>query len=747
MRIYNIVLSSLNWCQWELPVRIVMQNREAAVRTILLLVLLPFVSHLLEFTGMHDCNPLADFSGLATGSRPPQLAQCLIDGNAGKTLQALGHRAAEDWLAGRLPWWNPYAGLGLPLAAEMQPAAFFLPFVILLHFASGLLLLKISMQIVAGFCMFHCLGTLGLSRGAALLGGLLYELDGTFAWFGDAPMLPLPFLPLLIAGIERARAATGSVGGVPEVAVGIGFSLLAGFPETAFVNGVLAMFWAALAMPPHGRARFIARVLGGGLVGLALAAPALVPFLDYIESGGYTYRFFVATNLLQKGQAAALLLPTLFGTPYEDFFVPAWGSAGGYIGAGIAMMGLAELFTSRRRGRIHLLALGWTLFWCAVFVGEPITRRIWQAIPALNLVVVTRYAVPSIAFLWTVLTALAWDRWTTGRLRAGIAAASFLALAAASVADCVATHRIDFTAGWGTVCAPVLTLAWALLLTATLAYLVAHPPSAIRRLILAASILADALISFTTPQFAGRPAATLDLAPVRFLASQPGYYRSYSLDGLLRPNYGSYFGIATIQAFTIPAPALWASYVPALDPRLMGEMFGPSDLATQARRLATARTGFAAAGVGYVLVPSDKDPVAKLNDPHFVSVFASPAARIYHMAGAAPYFDVVGGGPCAISPMSRTELTANCQSPAMLVRRELYYAGWRAEVNGLKAPISLAQPAFQRIMLPVGASTITFRYVPPHANLIVLLFSAGLTGLALALYRYRLKTRDIREPE
>ena len=30
-----------------------------------------------------------------------------IDGNAGFTMQALGHLAAVDWLHGHVPWWNP----------------------------------------------------------------------------------------------------------------------------------------------------------------------------------------------------------------------------------------------------------------------------------------------------------------------------------------------------------------------------------------------------------------------------------------------------------------------------------------------------------------------------------------------------------------------------------------------------------------------------------------------------------------
>ena len=61
-----------------------------------------------------------------------------IDGNAGFTMQALGHLAALDWLHGHVPWWNPYEGVGAPLAGEMQSGAFF-PLTMLLALHQGVL--------------------------------------------------------------------------------------------------------------------------------------------------------------------------------------------------------------------------------------------------------------------------------------------------------------------------------------------------------------------------------------------------------------------------------------------------------------------------------------------------------------------------------------------------------------------------------------------------------------------------------
>ncbi len=71
----------------------------------------------------------------------------------------------------------------MPLAAAMQPGAFFLPFIMLLGLFDGLVLLKISMQVIAGIATYGLLRTLGLGRWASCLGGVLFQLSGIFAFF------------------------------------------------------------------------------------------------------------------------------------------------------------------------------------------------------------------------------------------------------------------------------------------------------------------------------------------------------------------------------------------------------------------------------------------------------------------------------------------------------------------------------------------------------------------------------------
>ena len=86
----------------------------------LVLVLLPALVHLPALAGGYSFDPINLVSGLADGTWQTNgllRGYPWLDANAGVTTEALGGLAAHDWLAGILPWWNPFSGVGMPLAA------------------------------------------------------------------------------------------------------------------------------------------------------------------------------------------------------------------------------------------------------------------------------------------------------------------------------------------------------------------------------------------------------------------------------------------------------------------------------------------------------------------------------------------------------------------------------------------------------------------------------------------------------
>ena len=254
-------------------------------------------------------------------------------------------------------------------------------------------------------------------------------------------------------------------------------------------------------------------------------------------------------DVLRDGQAASLLLPMLFGPPYADWALPGWGKAGGYFGVAEVCLGLACVCNVRALTRIRLLALGWSIFWLAAFLGEPITRLIWMALPGLNQAVLTRYGMPSLEFLWAMLAAMAVDEWRAGRLRFGRPALAVLAVGAGAIIECVAIRRLPGELNLQLLGYVWLTILWSLAIVGLLA-LITHRTAGRGRLAAILGLLAaDAVLPFAVPISAGMVSWQMDLTPVRFLAAQPGYPRIFGIGSRLSPNYGSYFNLSTIRSF------------------------------------------------------------------------------------------------------------------------------------------------------------------------------------------------------
>jgi hypothetical protein len=387
---------------------------------LVLLCLVPLLAHLPELLGVVHTNPLLFSSQLVlhpdSGILP---GKPFIDGSACSTTQSLGHLAAEDWLHGMLPWWNPYVGVGLPLASEMQPAAFFLPFILLLHFNAGVLLIKLAMQVIAGLACFGFLRQLGIAIGAAVLGSVLFQLNGTFAWYAHSPVLPIAFIPLLVLGLERARtqACADRRGGEVTIALAIAFSLLAGHPETALMDGLFGLAWAIVRVSGLNRKAaiaFIWKTAAGGLIGLAVAAPVLIPFLQDLRISTLgAHGIFPLQPTLQPRHLAALLFPYIYGPPMADFDWSFWPEFGGYIGAGTAFLAVLSLFqrsasTHPLSGVRSLLAL-WIFVWLAASFQVPGVTEAIRYVPGLSEVWISRYCMPSVEFAFCVLAAFALD--------------------------------------------------------------------------------------------------------------------------------------------------------------------------------------------------------------------------------------------------------------------------------------------------------------------------------------------------
>jgi len=710
---------------------------------ILLMAAVPVLAHLPEAGGWVTCNPLYGATGLMAA--PPRhilAGSCTIDGNVGGTLQALGGAAANAWLAGTVPWWTPDLGLGLPLAAEAQPAAFFMPFVLLLHASAGVVLLKLIMQVLSGLFTFAVLRALELGRFAASVGGGAFALNGSFAWFGHSMILPIAFLPALVFGLERSRrqAALGQAGGTIWIALGLAYSLLAGFPETAFMDGLLAGVWAVTALfrvPAGRRVALAGKIMVGGCAGLALSAPAWICFLDLLQDASVASHAFVRLNHFSAGQAAALLFPSLFGPPYRDIHLTDWTDDGGYFGPGIACLALVSLCGGVRLRGMRLALAGWIVFWLCAFFGETLCHAVWAGTPVLNQVQMTRYGMPSMEFAAAVLAALAADDWRRGKMpapRAWTAAALTIVLACAVLLLAARAERI----AWGNPVSCVFvigSLIEAAIVVGIIVAWLAYPPRRAGAAILATALLLDAGLHFALPELAGYRPERQALGAVDYLQRHAAFTRVYSVKDQVPLNYGALFGFDAIQADMIPAPLAWEDAAKRIGGGIDASIYGLGFLTSGTYQVAALRASAAqleAADVGYVVTASADDPFAADKLPGMALTFDDGHSRVYTVPHA-PYAEA-RGAPCRLRIESRLRQEADCAAPATLLRRELWLTGWHARINGEKATIYQADGMFQSVALPAGHAGIVWAYRPPHARTMAVLSALGaVTIIALGL--------------
>jgi hypothetical protein len=159
-----------------------------------------------------------------------------------------------------------------------------------------------------------------------------------------------------------------------------------------------------------------------------------------------------------------------------------------------------------------------------------------------------------------------------------------------------------------------------------------------------------------------------------------------------------------------------------------------------------ARPGFSPVQLpGNKLMPYA--PEITLDDPLMVNppqpVYRSRVADVYELPHPAHYFEAEGG-PCALSPQSREGVHASCKTPAVLIRRELFYPGWRAYVNGKRAQIR-ADSIFEAINLPTGNSRISFVYSPTHIGWAFAAMIAGLLAICAQLIASGMRRRRVSE--
>jgi len=337
----------------------------------------------------------------------PDAARTVADPGASAWAAEPFHRLnARLFRDGHVPHWNPWSACGTPLLADQQSAPFY-PLNALLHLLpawTGWDAFLLARLLIAAAGTILWLRSLGLSRPSALLGAAGFTLSGRLvAYVNDVTLNVDALLPALLWSLERLRGT----GRPAALALVTGAILYGGMPEPAlFVLVTGGLYTLARRVP-------LARAAAASLVALLLAAPVILPFLEYLGEASHRHdgpaglaaklvrwavllvhpRFFAAEGV------PPLTVPLDLGLPWVGAALPA-----------LALLGLGRGPFPRR------LLGGLALFYLLKTFDAPLVREVGR-LPILRLCFFPKYLAPVFALAVAALAARGAER--TARSRAG----------------------------------------------------------------------------------------------------------------------------------------------------------------------------------------------------------------------------------------------------------------------------------------------------------------------------------------
>jgi hypothetical protein len=691
------------------------------------------------------------------------------------------------------PLWNPDLCCGVPNLASIQGALLF-PIRLLLSpldpfSASGPgAFLKL---LLAGWFTLLYVRLLGASRAGAFLSALVFSLSGfMIVWLGHPHVNCAMWLPLLLYFVEKSfrlgpgnALAPRALRALAGFAVAFACMILGGHPPTTIQVFIVVLIYFLFRLfenrcdQAFERAGLMAASVA---VGLLLAAPQLLPYLEYYRQSSSA----LASASLQRWSThlnpATLihfLLPNVLGNPavgYEDLpGILGWPGADnfnertGYVG--IVPLFLAACAVAIRRCRITKFFLALAIGSLLVIYGAPPLPILLRALPVLRDVNETRLLL-IVGFGAAVLAGLGWDE--LSRVRASRQAlmviVGFGAVVSMTVVCFVAAtgpglEGLDSTRAaflWP----QFLILAGGMIVTVLLALWPAGRSGWIPTIACLAWTAGD-LLCFgmgynpsiprelyypRTPAIewlqkdgslfriiGGGTVLGSDTAEVFGLSDVRGfdYMTVRRYEELITGNAGQFFFYRTADDIPNVFPLLNVKYILApkaipLNPALF-ELAYAKEIFIYRFKECRDR----ALLVFDAHVEPDRAAVfarvsSKGFDPRQVLLLEDQPPPVSKTVGERTPATNAGGSVRIISyEPDDVRVEASLPRPGYLLLLDTYFPGWAATVNGEAAPILRADYNFRAVSLPEGSSVVNFSYRPASLRIGKILCALGFLAL------------------
>jgi Bacterial membrane protein YfhO len=706
---------------------------------------------------------------------------------------------ARAWNNGTIALWDPYVWAGQPLLGQAQPGAAYplnwILFALPLRHDGLIRWWALQWYFVAirfmalVFCYLLC-RDLGRSRAASLVGGCVFALGGyigSTSWpqmVNGALWLPLVFLFLLRAGRGERPLRNAVLSGTF-----LGVAWLSGHHQAPMFLMLAAagawLYFVFRAGRPDWR---MARAAALALVFTVLTgALQILPAYEY---GHLAKRWVGAPEALGWNQPVPYAVHQTYDLKPFDLlgtvFPRVNTNADPFVGAAALFLALLGLAVGWRDARVRLLSavglggLVYALGQHSVFQGF-----LYGLIPELDKARVVSAAVVVFQFAVAALAAFGLDQlvgqalppanpsretlpgesaWPTSpwpqRFLWGAFGFGLFTLAVFQTIFFV--NKWSFPGEDTVMLTPFVALGFAALVFAALRGAVSRRQTAVLMLLL---VLLE-LGNNTGSVFASRANAAgmkwldqmrgnTDVA--EFLKRDAPFPRANVAEDAFAENWGALHGVEMmggslasltrnmqyVETWSLPTRLLWgAAYTLSAKPSAVGQLVFTGASGIRVYRHAGV---FPRAWAVHELIQAPTPEVGR----RMIQEQLPDFRHLGYMLAAPPPLDACAAqDDVALTERStdRVVIHAGMHCQGMVVLSDVFFPGWRAEVDGHATPIYEVNEAMRGVVVPLGEHTITMRYRPASALAGALLSLIGIAGATfcgrLSVFRRAFRSRD-----
>lgn len=333
---------------------------------------------------------------------------------------------------GEIPLWNPYIGVGQPLAADSSHhvfSPFVLGFFLPVQFWDFPLLAALW---VAGIFTFLFLRNLGLNFTSTISGGIFYMLSGGFAWYLTNPnVMVMAFTPFILYSLEKIYQ-NRNLKHIVLASIAFSFGVLGSHLESIVFQLLFVGLYVGyrvlhtlFSRQGINQAQILDKIsvlstkmmlswsILGLIGGLGLSAFFIFPVYEFIQNGFLEHDPSWGVRASNPIGILSAFVPYILG-PLHGYWTQNITGIGlwGYVGIFALFFSIVGVWLSKKNNGIHrytpVFFLAVSVFFMMKVVGIPVVNWIGY-LPILNLLSYGNYAGVIIPFGFAAAAAFGID--------------------------------------------------------------------------------------------------------------------------------------------------------------------------------------------------------------------------------------------------------------------------------------------------------------------------------------------------